>query len=123
MQLEFDVLVTGSGIAGLYYSLRVADHCRVAVVTKKQAADSATNRAQGGIAAVLSSGDSFDSHIHDTLVAGDGLCDETVVQHVVERGPAMIAALREFGTEFDLHRNPADQTPSVHLRIASGDPS
>ena len=110
-QLEFDVLVIGSGIAGLYYSLRVAEHCRVAIVTKKQAADSATNRAQGGIAAVLSSDDSFDSHVDDTLVAGDGLCDEAVVRHVVERGPAMIDALREFGTEFDLDRTGKSSAP------------
>jgi L-aspartate oxidase len=110
-QLEFDVLVIGSGIAGLYYSLRVAEHCRVAIVTKKQAADSATNRAQGGIAAVLSSDDSFESHIRDTLVAGDGLCNEAVVQHVVERGPAMIDALREFGTEFDPDRTGESSAP------------
>jgi L-aspartate oxidase len=110
-QLEFDVLVIGSGIAGLYYSLRVAEHCRVAIVTKKEAADSATNRAQGGIAAVLSSDDSFDSHVRDTLVAGDGLCDEAVVQHVVERGPRMIEALREFGTEFDLDRTGESSAP------------
>jgi len=110
-QIEFDVLVIGSGIAGLYYSLRVAEHCRVGIVTKKQAADSATNRAQGGIAAVLSSDDSFESHVRDTLVAGDGLCDEAVVQHVVERGPAMIDALREFGTEFDLDRSGEASAP------------
>jgi L-aspartate oxidase len=110
-QLEFDVLVIGSGIAGLYYSLRAAEHCRVAIVTKKEAADSATNRAQGGIAAVLSSDDSFDSHVRDTLVAGDGLCDEAVVQHVVERGPAMIDALREFGTEFDPDRTGESSAP------------
>jgi len=110
-QHEFDVLVIGSGIAGLYYSLRVAEHCRVAIVTKKQAADSATNRAQGGIAAVLSSDDSFDSHIRDTLVAGDGLCNEAVVQHVVERGPAMIDALREFGTEFDRDHSGESSAP------------
>jgi len=103
-----DVLVIGSGIAGLYYSLRIADERRVAVVTKKQAADSATNRAQGGIAAVLSGSDSFENHVQDTLVAGDGLCDEAVVQHVVERGPAMIEALLALGTDFDPPRDGKD---------------
>jgi L-aspartate oxidase len=106
MGLKFDVLVIGSGIAGLHYSLRVAEQHTVAVVTKKFAADSATNRAQGGIAAVLSNDDSFENHVRDTLVAGDGVCHESVVKHVVERGPAMIEALLEFGTDFDAPRDP-----------------
>jgi L-aspartate oxidase len=106
MTLKFDVLVIGSGIAGLHYSLRVAEQHSVAIVTKKLAADSATNRAQGGIAAVLSDEDSFENHVRDTLVAGDGLCHESVVKHVVERGPAMIEALCAFGTDFDPARNP-----------------
>jgi len=105
-QRSFDVLVIGSGIAGLYYSLRIAEQHSVAIVTKKRAADSATNKAQGGIATVLSGNDSFESHVQDTLTAGDGLCDEPVVQHVVERGPAMIEALLELGTDFDRHRDP-----------------
>ena len=96
-----DVLVIGSGIAGLFYALRVAEHGSVAVVTKKRAADSATNWAQGGIAAVLAGDDSFEHHVQDTLVAGAGLCREDVVRHVVERGPAMIEALLKLGAEFD----------------------
>ncbi len=108
---ETDVLVIGSGIAGLFYALRVAEHATVAVVTKKQAADSATNWAQGGIAAVLSENDSFESHVQDTLAAGAGLCDETVVAHVVERGPAMIDALLKFGADFD--RDAADRSPGT----------
>jgi L-aspartate oxidase len=98
---QFDVLVIGSGIAGLFYSLQVAEHKSVAIVTKKRAADSATNWAQGGIAAALSDEDSFDSHTQDTLYAGAGLCDEAVVERVVERGPAMIDALLKLGAEFD----------------------
>jgi L-aspartate oxidase len=105
-KLRFDVLVIGSGVAGLYYSLRVAEQHSVAIVTKKEAADSATNRAQGGIAAVLSAHDSFESHVQDTITAGDGLCHEDVVKHVVERAPAMIEALCEFGTDFDPPRGP-----------------
>jgi len=98
---RFDVIVLGSGIAGLFYALRVAEHASVAIVTKKQAADSATNRAQGGIAAVQSSEDSFAAHARDTIVAGAGLCDPHVVEHVVERGPAMIDALLKLGADFD----------------------
>jgi len=101
-----DVLVIGSGIAGLYYALRVAEHATVALVTKKQAADSATNRAQGGIAAVISPDDSFESHIRDTVTAGAGLCNEAVVRHVVEHGPDMIEALLKFGTDFDAIADP-----------------
>jgi L-aspartate oxidase len=96
-----DVLVIGSGIAGLFYALRVAEHGSVAVVTKKRAADSATNWAQGGIAAVLAGDDSFEQHVQDTLAAGAGLCREDVVRRVVERGPAMIEALLKLGAEFD----------------------
>ena len=99
-----DVLVLGSGIAGLYYALRVAEHGTVAIVTKKQAIDSATNWAQGGIAAVVSEEDSFESHVQDTLLAGCGLCHEDVVRHVVERGPAMIDALLKMGADFDPDR-------------------
>ena len=90
---RFDVLVLGSGIAGLFYALRIADRADVAIVTKKRAADSATNWAQGGIASVQDPEDSFESHVRDTLEAGAGLCDPEVVQRVVERGPAMIDAL------------------------------
>jgi L-aspartate oxidase len=100
-RFQHDVLVIGSGIAGLYYALRVAEQGRVAVVTKKEAADSATNRAQGGIAAVLAADDSFESHVEDTLTVGAGLCREDVVRHVVERGPAMIGALLRLGADFD----------------------
>jgi L-aspartate oxidase len=96
-----DVLVLGSGIAGLYYALQVAERASVAVVTKKQAVDSATNWAQGGIAAVFSPEDSFESHVQDTLEAGAGLCHEDVVRRVVERGPAMIQALLALGADFD----------------------
>jgi L-aspartate oxidase len=98
---EFDFLVIGSGIAGLFYSLRVAEHGSVGIVTKKQAADSATNWAQGGIAAVMAGDDSFQDHERDTLAAGAGLCHPDVVRRVVERGPAMIEALTKLGADFD----------------------
>jgi L-aspartate oxidase len=102
---HFDVLVIGSGIAGLYYALRVAEHGSVALITKKRGADSATNWAQGGIAAVYSDEDSFESHARDTIAAGAGLCHEDVVNHVVERGPHMIDALRKLGADFDRPRS------------------
>jgi L-aspartate oxidase len=118
---EFDVLVIGSGIAGLFYSLQVAKYGTVAIVTKKQAADSATNFAQGGIAAALSDEDSFDSHIRDTLVAGAGLCDEAVVARVIERGPAMIDALLKLGTDFDsIRSNPTNSKAGFDLGREGG---
>jgi L-aspartate oxidase len=98
---EVDFLVLGSGIAGLFYALQVAPRGRVAIVTKKQAADSATNFAQGGIAAVVSDDDSFEAHVEDTLRAGAGLCREDVVRFVIERGPATIDALVKAGVGFD----------------------
>ena len=88
---QCDFLVLGSGIAGLSFALKAAEHGRVAIVTKKQAAESATNYAQGGIAAVLGPDDSIEAHVRDTLEAGAGLCREAVVRFVVERGAATIA--------------------------------
>ncbi len=98
---DFDFLVLGSGMAGLFYALRVAEHGRVGIVTKRAADESATAWAQGGIAAVLGDDDSFEAHLQDTLRAGAGLCHEDVVQHVVERAPAMIEALTRLGARFD----------------------
>ncbi len=111
----------GSGIAGLFYALRVADRGSVAVVTKKRAADSATNWAQGGIAAVQGGDDSFESHVRDTLVAGDGLCRPDVVTRVVERGPAMIDALLKLGADFDVStERPARGAPGFDLGREGG---
>ena len=98
---DFEFLVLGSGLAGLFYALRVADHGRVSIVTKRLADDSATNWAQGGIAAVLADDDTFDQHQRDTLTAGAGLCHEDVVQHVVERAPGVVESLVRLGVHFD----------------------
>ena len=101
-RIQSDVLVIGSGSAGLFYALRLAQRATVALVTKKRAADSATNWAQGGIAAVVAEEDTFESHVQDTLEAGAGLCHEDVVRRVVERGPKVIDALLKMGADFDL---------------------
>ncbi len=118
---DFDFLVLGSGLAGLFFALRVAEVGRVGVVTKKRAADSATNWAQGGIAAVTSPEDSVEAHVRDTLGAGAGLCHEDVVQLVVERGPALVAELLQLGVDFD--RRPAassDETGEFDLGREGG---
>jgi L-aspartate oxidase len=97
---NFDFLVLGSGIAGLSFALKAALLGRVAIVTKKSRAESNTNYAQGGIAAVTSREDSFARHVQDTLEAGAGLCHEEVVRTIVEEGPARIAELIELGMKF-----------------------
>ena len=83
---QFDYLVLGSGIAGLSFALKVAPRGRVAIVTKKDRAESNTNYAQGGIAAVTSKEDSFELHVRDTLEAGAGLCDVEAVETLVTEG-------------------------------------
>src|SRR2546430_5380861 len=97
---QFDFLVLGSGIAGLSFALKVAARGRVAIITKKNRAESNTNYAQGGIAAVTSKEDSFELHVRDTLQAGAGLCHEDVVRTIVQEGPARIAELIELGMKF-----------------------
>ena len=97
---HFDFLVLGSGIAGLSFALKVAPFGRVAIVTKKSSAESNTNYAQGGIAAVTSKEDSVEIHVRDTLQAGAGLCHEDVVRTIVQEGPACIAELIEVGMKF-----------------------
>ena len=101
MRRESDFLVIGSGIAGLSFALQAALHGSVVIITKKGRTDSATNWAQGGIAAVMAAGDSFDAHVEDTLKAGGGLCREEVVRFVIEAGPDAIASLIAGGVRFD----------------------
>ncbi|MEI6166881.1 MAG: L-aspartate oxidase [bacterium] len=98
--IDCDYLVLGSGIAGLMSALHLARHGRVLVVTKKGRAESNTNYAQGGIACVMDSEDSFAEHVKDTLDAGAGLCDESVVREIVSNGPERIAELERFGLHF-----------------------
>lgn len=97
---NFDVLIIGSGLAGQSAALRLAPHCRVALVSKRSLEDSASGWAQGGIAAVLDSRDSIEAHIHDTLVAGAWLNDEPATRYVVENGRRAIEWLIEQGVPF-----------------------
>ncbi|MFI3291150.1 MAG: L-aspartate oxidase [Opitutales bacterium] len=101
MDTNFDIVVVGSGIAGLSYALKCANlGKRVCIITKKSVCDTNTNKAQGGIASVTSGLDDFKSHIKDTLIAGDGLCDEAIVKQIIEAGPSAIRDLIENGVEF-----------------------
>ncbi|MBA4193761.1 MAG: L-aspartate oxidase [Hydrogenophaga sp.] len=97
---RFDVLIIGSGLAGLTAALNLAPTHRVAVITKRALLDGSSNWAQGGIAAVLAEGDSYASHVDDTLVAGAGLCDLEATQFTVENAPAAISWLQELGVPF-----------------------
>jgi L-aspartate oxidase len=98
--LQFDTLIIGSGLAGLTMALKLAEHRKVGLITKKTLLDGASGYAQGGIAAVLSADDSLDAHIQDTLTAGAGLCDEAVTRYVVEHGKAAIDWLIDQGVPF-----------------------
>ncbi len=98
--MEVDFLVIGSGIAGLSFALKASVLGSVCVVTKKSEIDTATNLAQGGVAAVFDKDDSFEEHIKDTLDAGAGLCDESVVRMVVESGPDRVRELMRLGVDF-----------------------
>jgi L-aspartate oxidase len=94
-QRNFDFLVIGTGIAGLTFALKVAEHGTVGLITKKHRAESNTNYAQGGIAAVMAQDDSLELHVRDTLEAGAGLCREEVVRTIVGEGPALVRELME----------------------------
>ena len=109
-----DFLILGSGAAGLSIALELAEHGSVAIVTKSQASESNTNYAQGGIAAVMDTADSFDSHVRDTLIAGAGLCNEDVVRTIVAEGPAQIRRLQDGGARF------TNRHGSLHLGREGG---
>ncbi len=104
-----DILVIGSGIAGLSYALKASRHGRVTVITKKQNFESNTNYAQGGIASVMAADDSFELHLRDTLEAGVGLCDRRAVEVLVTEGPDRVRELLEWGVHFTRSREHPDQ--------------
>ncbi len=101
MRKRTDFLVIGSGIAGLTFALKAAKYGKVTVVTKAKLEDTNTRYAQGGIAAVFSEPDNFEKHISDTLIAGDGICNEEVVRMVVQEAPDRIKDLIGLGVSFD----------------------
>ncbi len=101
MRQEVDFLIIGSGIAGLSFALKVAPYGKVCILTKGEASEGSTKYAQGGIAAVMYDSDSFDRHIEDTLVAGDGINDRDVVEMTIREAPERIAELVSYGVNFD----------------------
>ncbi len=100
-----DVLVIGSGLAGLSYALKVAEFARVILVTKRGLMETSTSKAQGGIAAVLGPDDRFEYHIQDTLTVGEGLSHPDIVELVVRQGPERIAELINLGAHFDTNKD------------------
>ena len=104
---ETDVVIVGSGIAGLSTALQIArqSHLRVLVVTKDVLAAGSTRWAQGGIAAALGAGDSPEQHFVDTIAAGDGLCDPAAVRVLVREGPSAVQDLTAIGARFDRARD------------------
>jgi len=114
-----DVLIIGSGAAGLSLALRLRDDLAVAVVAKRELAEGNTLYAQGGISAVLDAADSVQAHVQDTLKAGAGLCDPEVVRRVVERGPGAIHWLLEAGVAFTREDSP-NSANGYHLTREGG---
>jgi len=107
--VESDLLVIGSGIAGLTCALECAGRAHVVLVTKDRLPESSSQYAQGGIASVWSPEDSFESHIDDTIAAGAGLCRRDVGETVVREGPAGVRRLIALGANFDLRGDPEEQ--------------
>lgn len=119
VEFQHDVVIVGSGAAGLSTALHLADHARVAIVTKRRLLDSATLYAQGGVSVVLDKHDSPESHIQDTLTAGAGLCDENATRFTVEHGPAAIQWLIDKGIPFTRETHPDGQS-GYHLTREGG---
>ncbi len=105
MKKAYDFLVIGSGLAGLSFALKVADKGKVAILTKTELHETNTFYAQGGIAAVTYKPDNIEKHIKDTMIAGDGLCNEEVVRMIVEEAHTQIVELIEWGTKFDKEKD------------------
>lgn len=119
LRQSYDVLVMGGGAAGLTLCLHLAEHYRVALLTKSALTEGATLYAQGGISAVMDATDSIASHLADTLNAGAGLCDPDVVRHTVEQGPQAVRWLIERGVPFTQATSP-DGRLEYHLTREGG---
>jgi L-aspartate oxidase len=103
--VKTDLLVIGSGIAGLSFALKASNFARVTVITKYKVKESNTFYAQGGLAAVFSKDDNFKLHVKDTLRAGDGLCSKKAVEILVRNAPKEIKWLQKIGVKFDKNSN------------------
>ncbi|MFN6972544.1 MAG: FAD-dependent oxidoreductase, partial [Rheinheimera sp.] len=114
-----DVLIIGSGAAGLSLALELADHLNVIVLSKGPLREGSTLYAQGGIAAVFDENDSIDSHVNDTLIAGAGLCDSTAVQYTAEHAKTAMEWLIDQGVPFDQYRD-EDGVLKYHLTREGG---
>lgn len=113
-----DVLVIGSGAAGLSFALRVAAHSKVIVLSKGPLAEGATYYAQGGIAAVFDETDSIESHVQDTLIAGAGLCDKAAVEFIAQNARDCVQWLIDYGVPFDVEEQ--DGAQKFHLTREGG---
>ncbi|MCD6367224.1 MAG: L-aspartate oxidase [Bacteroidales bacterium] len=105
MKQYFDVLIIGSGVAGLSSALQIADKRKVAIIAKEKIDNTNTSYAQGGVATVTDKIDSYEKHIQDTLIAGDGLCNEEIVKMVVSEGHEQIQSMLAWGVNFDKKQN------------------
>ncbi|MEP7702852.1 L-aspartate oxidase [Paraglaciecola sp. 25GB23A] len=114
---QCDVLIIGSGAAGLSLALKLAEHCQVIVLSKSDISEGSTKYAQGGIAAVFDESDSIDSHVEDTLNAGAGLCNEDAVYFTASRAKACMQWLIKFGMPFDQIANKEHDTASIETRF------
>ena len=116
----FDVLIIGSGAAGLGLALDLPLEANVAIISKSQLQEGSTYYAQGGIAAVLDETDTIDSHIEDTVNSGAGLCNEAAVRSIVENGRKSIEKLIEYGVEFSRDKSSDTGKLSYHLTKEGG---
>jgi L-aspartate oxidase len=115
----FDILIIGSGAAGLSLALRLPQNAKIGIIAKSRLQDGSTNYAQGGISAVIDPGDSIESHIEDTLAAGAGLCDEAAVRFAVEHAKEQIDWLIQMGMPFT-HEIPPRNETGYHLTREGG---
>ncbi|UWZ98978.1 L-aspartate oxidase [Vibrio splendidus] len=117
---QCDVLVVGSGAAGLSLALRVAEHAKVIVLSKGPRSEGSTYYAQGGIAAVFDESDSIESHVEDTQIAGAGLCEEDTVRFIAENAKECVQWLIDGGVPFDKDENSTEGQPKYHLTREGG---